>query len=672
MKIVTGLLIGAMIAAVSAAFAGAIHDAIENEDLNRVQAIVAQNPDQVDAKNPHNNTPLHLAALNGNKDIVEFLIDNGADINLGDNENSPPIVNAAIAPHFDIVKLMLDRGASPSLVDDNGMTPLHFAAIGGDPRIAELFLSRGTDANATNRNGLSPAIYAAYRGKVDVLKLLEDNGVDLHQTTGGGTSLLHGAANNGSVETCEFLISKGIDPDVADTTGRTPLFDAAERGRFEAVQFLLKNGASATTVTSEDQSPLHVAVYGDDPQILELLLNAGADPDAAGFFGYRPLHNALFGNNIESVRTLLSNGADPDVQDENGVTPLHLAAADGDLEICRLLLDNGANTEIKENHYGATPLHAASLRGYVDVVDRLLDSGADINARDNDEHTPLFYACKYGHKTTAEHLLDRGAVGEKVQRNFGPSPLLTKAMADGEAVVWYTGHSGWTVKTKNHLLIFDYWERNDPPEDYCLANGHINPSEIHDLPTTVFVSHEHRDHYYAPVFDWRESVPDITYVMGFEPDSVTGYQYIGPHQEKVIDGVKITTIESNDSGVGFLVEADGVVIYHAGDHANRQRDFSGPYLAEIEYLAEKDVDIDLAFMPISGCGFGDQEAVKLGVYRALELLSPGFFFAQHALDAEYKYREFADQAADQNFETEFMCAGHKGDRFVYKNGTIAF
>jgi len=672
MKKMAALLTGAIIVTVSAAVGGPIHDAIENGDLSQVQAIVADNPDQVNEKDPGNNTPLHLAAIGGNKDIVEFLIESGADINMGDNENSPPVVNAALGGHFEIVKLMLDKGASPTLADDNDMTPLHFAAMGGDTRIIELLLARGADVDAGNRNGLTPAIYAAYRGHRDILKLLNEKGVDLHQTIPSGTSLLHGAANSGSVETCEFLLAEGIDPNIADTTGRTPLFDAAERGRLEVAQLLLQNGAMATAATSEGQTPLHVSVHGDNPQVMAFLLDAGADPNAPGFSDYRPLHNTLFENDIEAARLLLARGADPNLANDNGVTPLHLAAAGGAADICGLLLDNGANTEIKENHYGATPLHAASLRGYAEIVDRLTAAGADINARDDSEHTPLYYACKYSHKKIAESLIKHGAAEKKMEKNFGVSPLLTESLGDVEAVIWYTGHSGWAVKTQNHLLIFDYWERNAPPDDFCLANGHINPSEIQNLPVTVFVSHGHQDHYFPAIFEWRESIPNITYVFGFEPEEVTGYQYLGPREEKVFDGVKVTTIESNDSGVGFLVEADGVVIYHAGDHANRQRDFSGPYLDEIEFIAEKGPDIDLAFMPISGCGFGDLEAVKLGVYRTLDMLSPKVMFPQHALNAEYRYREFAEEAADQNFETKILCADHKGDRFIYRNGAVAF
>jgi L-ascorbate metabolism protein UlaG (beta-lactamase superfamily) len=129
--------------------------------------------------------------------------------------------------------------------------------------------------------------------------------------------------------------------------------------------------------------------------------------------------------------------------------------------------------------------------------------------------------------------------------------------------------------------------------------------------------------------------------------------------------MRISTIESNDSGVGFLVEVDGVRIFHAGDHANRLRDFSGPYAAEIDYLSTDFESIDLAFLPVSGCGFGDQEAVKMGVFYALKKLEPAVFFPMHGGKRSTRYSEYRKEAAEMGFETETVCAEGPGARFHF-------
>jgi hypothetical protein len=85
-----------------------------------------------------------------------------------------------------------------------------------------------------------------------------------------------------------------------------------------------------------------------------------------------------------------------------------------------------------------------------------------------------------------------------------------------EAYIWYLGHSGWAIQTKSHFLIFDYWERTE--SERALANGHIRPEEIRDQNVIVFVSHGHPDHFDPRVLEWKDEVPRITYVFGWEAD----------------------------------------------------------------------------------------------------------------------------------------------------------
>ena len=231
----------------------------------------------------------------------------------------------------------------------------------------------------------------------------------------------------------------------------------------------------------------------------------------------------------------------------------------------------------------------------------------------------------------------------------------------------------FALKIANNFLIFDYWEGDRRSNNPLLTNGIITAEEIKDQKVTVFISHADQDHYDTTIFQWRESVPDIGYVFGFNPDIDVEYVMLEGRQNRTVGDADISTITSNDLGVGFLVKVDDVTIFHAGDHANRYRDFSGPYTAEIDYIADMQPDIDFAFMPISGCRFGDQEAVRLGVDYALEKLAPKAFFPQHALHAEWQYQDFA-YAADAKLKekTRFISAKNCGDRFFYSKGTINF
>ena len=351
------------------------------------------------------------------------------------------------------------------------------------------------------------------------------------------------------------------------------------------------------------------------------------------------------------------------------MTPLSEAVRSGSAEVVDVLLGSGARVDVPEVHFGRTPLHLAAIRGYPDVAEQLLNGGASVSEKDGSGRRPLDLAVRYGHADVAGALKARGAKGKTSDLGHGGLSLVDD-LSSGDAVMWYLGHSGWAVKTRNHLLILDYWSEGRPPSAAGLCNGRICPEEIESENVTVFVTHEHTDHFDPVIFDWREMVPRLTYVFGFEPEGDFPREVMGPREEKTIGGMKITTIESNDSGVGFLVEVDGLVIFHAGDHANRKQDFSGPFKGEVDFLVAEGTVLDVALMPILGCGFGDVEAVRTGVRYALEVLRPRAFLPMHCGGTEYLLCEFIDDCKDRFRETRMAAPENRGDRFRYRGGKI--
>jgi len=177
---------------------------------------------------------------------------------------------------------------------------------------------------------------------------------------------------------------------------------------------------------------------------------------------------------------------------------------------------------------------------------------------------------------------------------------VTATRGDG-AVVWYLGHCGFAVRTQNHLLIIDYQERRDGTEPKArpgrpsLANGWIDPQEIKDLKVRVLVSHSHNDHYDSVILGWEKAIPDIVYYFGWKAAEDPAYNHlVGPRAELTSGGLEIATINSHHSGVpevAWLVEVDGLVIYHNGDC--QPDDPASSY----DFLRKKANHIDLAFVP---------------------------------------------------------------------------
>jgi L-ascorbate metabolism protein UlaG (beta-lactamase superfamily) len=186
--------------------------------------------------------------------------------------------------------------------------------------------------------------------------------------------------------------------------------------------------------------------------------------------------------------------------------------------------------------------------------------------------------------------------GRPVARS-GPS--LMGGAADG-ATVWYLGHCGYAVRTRDHFLIFDYQERVDgrqakaKPERPSLASGWIVPEEVKDLKVRVFVSRSHEDHFDPVIFSWRKVIPDIAYYFGWQVEGAPANACLaGPRAEAKSGGLEIATINSHHSGVpevAWLVEVDGLVIYHNGDCLPEDA------AAEHDSLLAKTEAVDIAFV----------------------------------------------------------------------------
>jgi ankyrin repeat protein len=434
---------------------------------------------------------------------------------------------------------------------------------------------------------------------------------------------IHNAAATGDLNKVRALIETNITLlESKDNDGNTPLIIACATLQAEVANYLIDKGANVNAKGMLGLTPLFRAIKDKDEcfNLVQLLIDKGADVNAKASFPFRNwtvLCKAVTTGNLKTgnlkvTKLLIEHGADLNVRDIEG-TPLQMAINNNPNEdMAKLLIESGA--KLQEFSFGNTELHLAAMKGRSGLVQLLVKHGANVNAVNDYNHTPLYYAAKHGHQKLANELMDAGADKNSiVETNYGKASQLSETLREGEAYLWYLGGespcTGYAVKTKEHLLIFNPSGIDESPEG-GLANGYLNPNELAGQKITVLVTH--RNEYTPNVSELAKIMPGAGFVLNYKPTGdnpnrdIPPYRLAAPNEIISMNGVEVHAIPAiikvffEDEGLGYQIEADGLKIFHTGLY------FSGndslqmvKYRKEIDFLKPFG-PIDIAILPVKG------------------------------------------------------------------------
>jgi len=133
---------------------------VRSAAFSRLGALFKGNPSLVNAKDSHGLTPLHKAAVVGNRALAEALLANGSVVNAMANDGATALHLAALNGRMDVAKLLLAHQADVNAKSAGGLTPLHVALLKNHLDVAELLLSSKADINAKDNEGRSVIVYA--------------------------------------------------------------------------------------------------------------------------------------------------------------------------------------------------------------------------------------------------------------------------------------------------------------------------------------------------------------------------------------------------------------------------------------------------------------------------------------------------------------------------------
>ncbi len=429
-------------AALGAQSAAPVADAAMNGDRAAVKTLLQQGGD-VNAAQGDGMTALHWAAMKNDAELAQMLVYAGANVKattrLGGNT---PLIIAARNGNAGVVQALLKAGADAKTATSTGTTPLMLASASGNVDAVKALLAAGAEVDAKESSMQQTALmFAAANSRVDVMKALLAAGASVkaqskvvnlatlsspeeeffrqqfqqqqQQGQQGGAPAaapVAGAAarpagapagapaagapaaapaqggGGGGRRGDPFAGKAGVDRNfrynelVGWQGGMTPLLFAVRQGSAEAVQVLLDAGADINQVSGGDKSsPLVLAIANGHFDVALSLLAKGANPNLASENGVTPLYGVLNvqwapkalypqprsylqqkATYLETMKALLDKGADPNVRLKFKVWY------------------SGYNFDLSGvDEIGATPFWRAAYASDIEAMRMLVKYGAD-------------------------------------------------------------------------------------------------------------------------------------------------------------------------------------------------------------------------------------------------------------------------------------------------------
>lgn len=203
-------------------------------DLDLVKLLLSKKA-CINPEDPELISPLIMATLNNKTEIVIFLLDHGADLEVKNIRSGTALECAAEIGYVALVKLFLERGTLPS------MKALQASCFRGSLECIDLLLEYGADINSYNEEGNTPLITASYYGHEKAVKRLLEKNANINATNTWGDTALFFAIRRNHQDVSKLLIEQGIDLSRKNKFGLSPLLQASAIGNQYVVSLINEN-----------------------------------------------------------------------------------------------------------------------------------------------------------------------------------------------------------------------------------------------------------------------------------------------------------------------------------------------------------------------------------------------------------------------------------------------
>ena len=363
-------------------------------------------------------TLLFEACKQGNIEIVELLVENGADISATNNSNETPLFEACRQGNIEIVELLVKNGADISVINNNNETPLFEACRQQNTEVIDLLVKNGADVTISNNEG---------KQIFDYVDMSIDGSCNKYMRNlycrNYNDALKNDIKNNTFDEKTLNALS-GTDYkdeilNLQDNNGETLLFEACKQGNIKVIDFLIKNGADIYLQDLDDKNIFdHIdsgKIYLKDGVKKYLIGYKNKDQEQLKENEQELKQDDILENNAESD---FSQYVEENLEEEQVEQQMEQSTQDEEQLQQQLQQELKNNTEINNNQEKVIELY--------NNIDKLIKEKkyGEINNIINDEknrefirdvlkwqdengETLLFQACRSGNIQVVELLLNK-------------------------------------------------------------------------------------------------------------------------------------------------------------------------------------------------------------------------------------------------------------------------
>lgn len=398
-----------------------LHFFTEENSIAGVSYLLSLKQIPIDAVNGFGESALHIAAYAGYTNIVQLLLQNGANPNLQTSFGITPLFMALNddvdnITIINIVKLLLKYGAIINLSNNDNVFPIHIAFERNMVSIIHIFMEYGASVKVSNNSKKTLLDYSIMAKNFEMVELLCNNSANMNARYESSHLALavdlvlknkFSLASDGfnRIKIACYLLNKRKNADVVvESAVDSFLLYSAMFNFPNAVTALIQQGAHAEVLHGSDQVSWRFSdlfQYMDDASKFLQFFNSFVP------LGENKL-SPILEERIKIVCYLINNGASANNIPHQILNTLLLYAAMFDFpNAINSLIINGANIEFV-NATRRTALHLAAGLNNVSAVQVLLDNNADINAQDNVGNRPIDLAKQKKALDTYDLLLTYG------------------------------------------------------------------------------------------------------------------------------------------------------------------------------------------------------------------------------------------------------------------------